>query len=302
MEQKRPILSLKTGLTFLLPAFFFVLLFLIVPFVWVFIISFTNQTLTGASALDPQFVGVKNYLDLFDFSTWMTRGNFGSSLFITIEFVIGSAWIGQVVLGLVLAFAFYRRKGILREFANTLIVLCWIIPEVVVAFSWMAYLDRDFGTLNAILNTIGLGRPDWQLEYSLFSIILFNSWRGAAYSMLLFSSALATIPPSYLETADVAGASFWQKLRDIFFPLLRGHILTDLILITLWTFNTFTPYLLTGGGPAYKTELLSIFTYRIAFKFYDFGVGGAVAVVAMLINFILALVYLLMLRKQAVYS
>lgn len=302
MEQRRPILSLKTGITFLLPALFFVLLFLIVPFVWVFIISFTNQTLTGASALDPQFVGLKNYLDLFDFSTWMTRGNFGSSLFITIEFVIGSAWIGQVVLGLVLAFVFYRRKGILREFANTLIVLCWIIPEVVVAFSWVAYLDRDFGTLNAILNTIGLGRPDWQLEYSLFSIILFNSWRGAAYSMLLFSSALATIPPSYLETADVAGASFWQKLRDIFFPLLRGHILTDLILITLWTFNTFTPYLLTGGGPAYKTELLSIFTYRIAFKFYNFGVGGAVAVVAMLINFILALVYLLMLRKQAVYS
>lgn len=302
MEQRRPILSLKTGITFLLPAFFFVLLFLIVPFVWVIIISFTDQTLTGVSAQNPQFVGLKNYLDLFDFSTWMTRGNFGSSMFITIEFVIGSAWIGQVVSGLLLAFVFYRRKGVLREFANTLIILCWIIPEVVVAFSWVAYLDRDFGTLNAILSAIGLGRPDWQLGYPLFSIILFNSWRGTAYSMLLFSSALATIPPSYTETADVAGASFWQKLRDIFFPLLRGHILTDMILITLWTFNTFTPYLLTGGGPAYKTELLSIFTYRIAFKFYDFGVGGAVAVVAMLINFILALVYLLMLRKQAVYS
>ena len=302
MEQRRPILSLKTGITFLLPAFFFVLLFLIVPFVWVIIISFTDQTLTGASAQNPQFVGLKNYLDLFDFSTWMTRGNFGSSMLITIEFVIGSAWIGQVVSGLLLAFVFYRRKGVLREFANTLIILCWIIPEVVVAFSWVAYLDRDFGTLNAILSAIGLGRPDWQLGYPLFSIILFNSWRGTAYSMLLFSSALATIPPSYTETADVAGASFWQKLRDIFFPLLRGHILTDMILITLWTFNTFTPYLLTGGGPAYKTELLSIFTYRIAFKFYDFGVGGAVAVVAMLINFVLALVYLLMLRKQAVYS
>ena len=302
MEQRRPILSFKTGITFLLPAFFFVLLFLIVPFVWVIIISFTDQTLTGVSAQNPQFVGLKNYSDLFDFSTWMTRGNFGSSMFITIEFVIGSAWIGQVVSGLLLAFVFYRRKGVLREFANTLIILCWIIPEVVVAFSWVAYLDRDFGTLNAILSAIGLGRPDWQLGYPLFSIILFNSWRGTAYSMLLFSSALATIPPSYTETADVAGASFWQKLRDIFFPLLRGHILTDMILITLWTFNTFTPYLLTGGGPAYKTELLSIFTYRIAFKFYDFGVGGAVAVVAMLINFILALVYLLMLRKQAVYS
>jgi multiple sugar transport system permease protein len=302
MEQRRPILSLKTGLFFLLPAFVFVLVFLIVPFLWIFIVSFTNQTLTGASALNPQFVGLKNYINLFDFSTWMTRGNFGSSMVITIEFVIGSAWIGQVVLGLSLAVAFHRRKGVLREFVNTLVILCWIIPDVVVAFSWGAYLDRDFGTLNAILSIFGFGRPDWQLKYSLFAIILFNSWRGAAFSMLLFSSALATIPPSYLETAEVVGASFWQKLRDILLPLLRGHILTDMILITLWTFNTFTPFLLTGGGPAFKTELLSIFTYRIAFKFYEFGAGGAIAVVAMVINFALALVYMVMLRKQAVYS
>lgn len=302
MEQRRPILPLKTGLIFLLPAFVFVLLFLIVPFVWIFIVSFTNQTLTGATALNPQFVGLKNYLDLFDFSTWMAHGNFGSSVVITIEFVIGSAWIGQVVLGLSLAVAFNRRKGVLREIVNTIVILCWIIPDVVVAFSWGAYLNRDYGTLNAILSFFGFGRPDWQLKNSLFAIILFNSWRGAAFSMLLFSSALTNIPPSYLETAEVLGASFWQKLRDILIPLLRGHILTDMILITLWTFNTFTPFLLTGGGPAFKTELISIFTYRIAFKFYEFGVGGAVAVVALVINFALALVYMLMLRRQEVYS
>jgi multiple sugar transport system permease protein len=202
MEQRRPILSLKTGLVFLLPAFFFVLLFLIVPFVWIIYISFTNQTLTGETALNPQFVGWGNYLKLFDFSKWMTRGNFGSSLVITMKFVIGSAWIGQVMLGLALAVAFNNRKGALREFVNTLVILAWIIPDVAVAFSWLAFLDRDFGTLNAILNAIGIGRPDWQLQYSLFAIILFNTWRGTAFSMLLFSSALATIPPSYLETAD----------------------------------------------------------------------------------------------------
>ena len=302
MEQRRPILSLKTGLVFLLPAFIFVLVFLIIPFVWIIYISFTNETLTGVTALTPQFVGLSNYTDLFDFSKWMTRGNFGSSLVITMQFVIGSALIGQVLLGLALAVAFYRRKGFLREFVNTLVILAWIIPDVVVAFSWVAFLDRDFGTLNAVLSTIGLGRPDWQLEHSLFAIILFNTWRGAAFSMLLFSSALATIPPSYLETAEVAGASFWQKLRDILLPLLRGHILTDMILITLWTFNTFSPFLLTGGGPAYKTEVVSIFTYRVAFQFFEFGTGGAIAVVVMLINFVLALIYLFLLRRQAVYA
>ena len=88
----------------------------------------------------------------------------------------------------------------------------------------------------------------------------------------------------------------------ILLPLLRGHILTDLILITLWTFNTFGPFLITGGGPAYKTDLISIYTYRTAFQFYEFGQGGAIAVVVMLINFMLALVYLAMLRKQAVYA
>ena len=120
--------------------------------------------------------------------------------------------------------------------------------------------------------------------------------------MLLFSSALATIPPSYLETAEVAGASAWQKFRDILLPLLRGHILTDLILITLWTFNAFTAFLLTGGGPAYRTELVSIYTYRVAFQFFEFGQGAAIAVVMMLINLGLALAYLGLLRRQAVYA
>jgi len=300
MEQKRPLLSTKTGLVFLLPALFFVILFLIFPFVWIILVSFTNESLTGTGALNPQNVGLANYSGLFDFKTWMMRGNFGNSLIVTLQFVFGSAMIGQVGLGLSLAIAFYRRKGFIREFVNTLVILAWIIPDVVVAFSWIAFLDRDFGTLNAILSAIGLGRPDWQLELSLLSIIIFNTWRGAAFSMLLFSSALETIPPSYLETAEVVGATFWQKLRDILLPLMRGHILTVLILITLWTFNTFSPFLITAGGPSFKTDLVSIFTYRTAFRFYEFGQGGAIAVVVMLINFALALVYLGMLRKQAV--
>jgi multiple sugar transport system permease protein len=302
MEQRRPILSIQTGLLFLLPAIVFIILFLIFPFVWILLVSFTNETLTGARALNPQYVGLDNYTRLFDLSTWMTRGQFGNALVITAQFVVGSALIGQVGLGLALAIAFYRRKGIVREFVYTLVILAWIIPDVVVAFSWIAFLDRDFGTLNMILSRIGLGRPDWQLQQSLLSIIIFNSWRGTAFSMLLFSSALATIPPSYLETAEVVGASFVQKLRDILLPLLRGHILTDLILITLWTFNTFSPFLITGGGPAYRTELVSIFTWRIAFQFFEFGLGGAIAVTVMFINFVLALAYLGMLRRQAVYA
>ena len=291
-------LSTRTGLLFLLPALAFIAVFLIWPAVWVIDVSFTNRSLTGLAALAPRRVGLENYRALFDFSTWLNSGEFGSALLITAQFVLGSAIIGQAGLGLSLAWLFYRRRGWVKELVFTLAVLAWILPEVVVAFTWVAFLDRDFGTLNTILSALGLGRPDWLLEYPLQSIILFNTWRGMAFSLLLFSSALATIPPSYLETAEVVGASGWQKLRDIVVPVIAPHIFTDLILITLWTFNTFAPYLLTGGGPAFRSELVSIYTYRIAFKFFRFGQGAAVAVTMMLINLALASLYLLLLRRQ----
>jgi len=297
--EKRPgVFSGRVGFAFLSPALVFVAIFLILPFFWIFYLSFTNRTLTGVTAAHPQFIGLENYRQLFDFDKWMRYGQFGNALKITFQFVLGSALLGQAVVGLVVAWAFYRRKGLLREIVFTLAVLSWIIPEVVAAFAWSAYLDPERGTLNALLGRLGLGQPDWLFDYPLLTIIIFNTWRGSAFSILLFSSALETIPPSYIETADVVGASAWRKIRDIFVPLMRGHILTDLILITLWTFNVFTPFLLTGGGPTFRSELVSIYTYRTAFKFFEFGRGGAIAVVMMLINFTLAMFYLAMLRRQ----
>lgn len=302
MEKRPGVFSGRVGAVFLSPALVFVAIFLILPFFWIFYLSFTNRTLTGVTAAHPEFVGLENYQHLFDFDRWMRYGQFGNALKITFQFVLGSALLGQAVVGLSVAWAFYRRKGLLREVVFTLAVLAWIIPEVVVAFAWSAFLDVDNGTLNTILTTLGFKRYDWLFDYPLLSIIIFNTWRGSAFSILLFSSALETIPPSYVETADVVGASAWRKFRDIVFPLMRGHILTDLILITLWTFNVFTPFLLTGGGPIFKTELVSIYTYRTAFKFFEFGRGGAIAVVMMLINFTLAMGYLLALRRQRVHS
>jgi multiple sugar transport system permease protein len=278
----------------------FVFVFILFPFVWVFYLSFTNQTLTGVTAVQSRFVGLANYLRLLNSDTWMTRGEFGNALLVSTQFVFGSAIIGQAGLGLLIAWAFYHHRGSLREAVYTLVILAWIIPDVVVAFTWMAFLDRDAGTLNAVLRFLRLAPVDWLIKQPLLSIILFNTWRGTAFSMLLFSSALATIPPSYLETAEVAGASGWQKFRDIVLPLIRNHILTDIILITLWTFNTFTPFLITGGGPAFKSELVSIHTFRIAFQFFEFGRGGAIAVMMMFINLVLALTYLTILRRQAV--
>lgn len=294
------VISRRVGLLFVLPAICFVAVFILFPFVWVFFLSFTDQTLTGATAAEWHIVGWRNYAQLLDFSNWLNSGQFGSALRISAQFVFGSAIIGQAGLGLAIALAFYRQRGWLRELIYTLVILAWIVPDVVVAFAWMAFLDRDKGTLNAILQALRLTPVDWLIEQPVLSIIIFNTWRGTAFSMLLFSSALATIPPSYLETAEVIGASAWQKFKDIIMPLLRNHVLTDLILITLWTFNTFTPFLITGGGPAFKSELVSIHTFRVAFQYFEFGRGGAIAVMMMVVNLTLAMTYLTVLRRQEI--
>jgi multiple sugar transport system permease protein len=296
--KRRPILSRRVSLAFISPSAVMIILFLIYPFFSIISMSFTNYALTGIHANNPDFVGLQNYTKLFDTETWMNRGEFGASLLLSAQFVIGSALIGQAGLGLLIALIFRGKTGFLRQMVYMLAIVAWIIPDVVIAFAWFAFLDPFDGTLNNILGALGLAKPDWLLDYPMLSVVAFNTWRGTAFSMLLFTSALGSIPPSYMETAEVIGASGWQKFRDILFPLLRTTIATDLILITMWTFNTFTPYLLTNGGPGFRTDLVSIYTYRIGLKNLEFGRGSAVAVVVMLINLVFASIYLMSSRRN----
>ena len=292
------LLSTPAGAAFMTPAGILVSVFVIVPFFWIIFVSFTNRTLLGRTALNPEFVGLANYLTLFDPATFFQRGQFGFSLILTTQFVIASALIGQALLGLLLAWLIQTVPPVVKRITETFVIAAWILPEVVIGFAWFAFLDRDQGTLNMLLTSVGLPRGDFLLEQPFWVIVVFNTWRGAAFSMMLFNSAFSSIPPSYFQAADVAGASSWQKLRDIGLPLIRGHIVTDLILITMWTFNTFTPFLLTNGGPSYRTELVSIYNYRVAFHDFQFGKGAAVGVIMMLINLAFALVYLWLGRKK----
>src|SRR5690606_29951252 len=91
-----------------------------------------------------------------------------------------------------------ERRGLLRRLVEALVLLAWVLPSSVVAFLWLALLDRDDGTLNALLGTPGTA---WLLEYPMASLIVFNIWRGTAFSMMLYAAALGNVPPSQLETA-----------------------------------------------------------------------------------------------------
>jgi multiple sugar transport system permease protein len=274
---------------FVTPAFVLVGIFLIFPALWTIYLGLTNYRLTGLSAAQPDFVGLQNYIDA------LSDPRFLNALWVTILFVLGSAIFGQAVLGFLLAWAIRGWRSRLRSVVELLVIVAWIMPSSVVAFLWIALLDGRSGTLNAVIG----GDTEWLIRQPLLAIIVFNVWRGTAFSMLLFGAALGSLPPSYLETARLAGASTWQQLRDVVLPSIRGHIMTTLLLISLWTFNDFTPFLITGGGPRNQTELLPIFVFREAMGTFQFGFGSAISTIMLAINLTVALFYLRLLRERA---
>ena len=110
--------------------------------------------------------------------------------------------------------------------------------------------------------------------------------------MLLYSSALDVVPPSQLETARMVGAGRLSTLKDVVFPHIRGHVLTNTLLITLWTANDFTPFLLTAGGPDHRSETLPVFIYQQALGSGALGYASAISYVILIIVAALAVVQL----------
>jgi multiple sugar transport system permease protein len=274
---------------FVVPSMVLIIVFLVVPAAWTIYLGVTNYRLTGLAAANPQVVGIDNY------TAALGDDRFRTSLWLTLQFVLGSAVIGQAGLGFAIAWSMRNRHGLMRRIVEAAVLVAWILPSSVVAFLWIALLDRDDGTLNALLHTPGAA---WLLDHPMACIIVFNTWRGTAFSMMLYSAALDNVPPSHLETARLAGASTWQQLRDVVFPRIRGHVLTNLLLISLWTFNDFTPFLITAGGPEQRSEILAVYVYKVALSGGQLGFGSAISFIMLLINLVVALVYLRLLGRR----
>lgn len=276
-------LGRSRAVAFVAPAFVLIGIFLVFPALWTLYIGVTNYRLTGVEAKAPDFVGLDNY------RTALSDPAFYHSLWLTLIYVLGSAVVGQNLLGFGLAWALRRANRSARRLVEGLVLLAWVLPGSVVAFLWVAMLDRDAGTVNELLGTAPGGTP-WLVTHPLASIMVFNIWRGTAFSMMLYAAALSSVPPSQLETARLAGAGPVATLRDVVLPHIRRHALTNTLLITLWTFNDFTPFLLTG--PNQRSAVVPVYIYSTALVGGKMGYSAAISLIVLLINLLLALVYL----------
>jgi multiple sugar transport system permease protein len=271
------------------PALLIVTAFLVFPALWTLYLGLTNYRLTGFAARHPKNVGTANYTQV------LQDPKFQHSLWLTLEYVLGSAVLGQALLGFAIAWLLRDTRGVPKRLIEGIVLLAWILPSSVVSFLWVALLDRDSGTLNALTNTPGTA---WAIDHPMATIIIFNIWRGTAFSMLLYSAALTGVPPTQIQTARMYGANAWQQLRDVVFPHIRGHVLTNLLLISLWTFNDSTPYLITAGGPDDRSSILPVYIYRTALFSGQMGLGAAMSLIMLVINLVVALIYLRLLRER----
>jgi multiple sugar transport system permease protein len=291
-EKKRRRLLIAARTAPLLPAVLLLAVFLFGPVISSLYGSLTNASITGATAANAEFVGVKNYVDLFG------DPDFPKSVLLTVVFLVASAIIGQNGVGLGLAVLMQSANKHVRVIVSTIVVTAWVLPEIVASFAAYAFF-HDGGTLNEMLGVFGIQGPNWLYTFPMFAVILANVWRGTAFSMLVYTAALNDVPPEIREAAEVDGAKGWQRFAYITVPMIRRSISTNLMLTTLQTLSVFALiFVMTGGGPGTDSTTLPLLAYQEAFKFGELGFGTAIATILLAVGALFSIVYIRALKPE----
>lgn len=287
-----PLRRRVTGFSMVIPMTVVVLVFLGWPTIWTFVLSFTNQTVTGPTATHYQYIGFANFEQLFSSGSGLV-----ASIGHTLYYLVVSAYFGQVVLGFAMAYLMARCNYAVRAVVGAIVIVAWLVPEIVTAWMWFVLLGNG-GTMSQAFHALGLGYQNWLTTHPMLSVSLANSWRGVAFSYLIFAAALDGVPDDLVDAAKVDGAGEWRRLTRVVVPLLATTILVDLVVVTLGTLNDFSLiYAMTGGGPGTASNVLSVFMYRQAFETYQLAYGTAIAVVLLVIGAVFAVIYIRILRR-----
>lgn len=282
---------------FILPAVLYMLAMIGYPLIYNIILSFQNVDLGILASGEASFVGLENYLQLFE------REDFPISISNTIIFTVVSVFF-QIVIGFFLAY-FFSLKFRFAAFARGIMMIAWLIPMTVTALLYKFMMSESGGIINEILMFLNIiNEPiHWLSDpnLALWSVIIANIWVGIPFNMLLLSTGLSSLPRDVFEAASLDGANWYQRLIHITLPLLKPVILVVLMQGLIFTFKVFDlVFIMTGGGPINSTEVLSTVAYGISFDEFNFSLGAAAANVLFLIMFVVSLFYLRLLKKEEV--
>jgi multiple sugar transport system permease protein len=278
---------------FIVPAVIYLMFMSIFPFVYSVYLSFFQAKLTR---LHKKFyIGFDNYKQLFSDEVFLAA--------MKNTFVLTTA---SIILELVLAFACAKVFLALREqragfFLRSMSILPMMITPLCVALIFSYILNPTLGIFNYILSGFGVEPISWfgNPNLALWSIIAINVWQWTPFMMLLMLAGLVSIPTSLYEAASLEKARWWHVARWIELPAIKDVILIGLILRVIDNLKLFDlVYITTRGGPGDSTELLTFFTYRQDFAFFNVGYGSAAAVIILIISIIVTTIAVSFLRRM----
>jgi ABC-type sugar transport system permease subunit len=260
------------------------LIWVIGPMIYSFYLSLTNWD--GVST--PKFIGMRNYVRLFDDKIfWTSIGN-------NVKWVV-SFITAPVILGLALAMVLNRdipgAKGIKSAFYSP-----YIIAPVVIGMIWGFLYFPGNGLFNSVLRGMGVEHPPtWLANPALatWCIIVAAIWRQVGYVMTLYLAGLQGVDPSLIDASMVDGANPWQTFRHVIWPLLSPVTVVVVVISIIDSLRSFDlVFVMTKGGPANSSSVLASMMYIEAFNNYKMGYGAAIAVVLFLISAGFIFIYL----------
>ena len=277
---------------YLTPALMLIALVILVPLV--IGISYSFQNIMLLRPKEASWAGLSNYAALWsDRKFWIALEN-------TFVWTFGSLFF-QFFLGLGLALLLNTKFPGKRLF-QALVFLPWAVPTFLSALVWAWLFNPLIGPLPHWLAALGvlsepyniLGDPD----LAIWGPIAANIWFGVPFFAITLLAALQSIPSELYEAAEIDGASAWQSFTKITLPFLAPMIAITVMLRTIWIANfADLIFIMTGGGPANSSQILSTYIFTTAFKKLDFGYASALSVALLLILFLYAVLVMVLRRK-----
>ena len=279
---------------FLAPNMIGLTVFIVIPVIAGFVISFTEWDMLSA----PEFIGFDNYVELLtdDRFFWLTLKN----TLVYSLFVIP----GSIVISLLLALALnthIRGVGIYR----TIYFLPFVSSTIAISLVWKWIMHPDFGILNGFLGLFGVPKLGWLQDrnMALLSVAIVAIWHSAGYNMTIFLAGLKGIPRTYYEAAEIDGATYWQRFWRITFPLLTPTLFFVLVISLIGSFQVFNlVYIMTDGGPGSSTQVYVYYLWENAFSYFRMGYASAMAYILFLIMLVITLFQVRLLGSRVNYD
>jgi len=255
---------------FVVPTLLINLSIILVPAILTVILAFHKWD--GIS--DPQFIGLGNFERLWDDRVfWIALGN---NVIWTLIFLTFPIAIGLLAASLLLIV----RRG--RTILQVIYFLPVIIATVITARIWQGMIYNPQSGIIALLDRYGLelNDPLSRTHSALYGVAVVDLWHWWGFMAIIFFAALRQVPAEQIESARMEGANYFQMMRWVLIPAIRPTITLMMIMTVIWSFLVFDfIFIMTQGGPAFSSEVLSTLAYRKAFYELDVGLAAATALV-----------------------